>query len=84
MGYEVKHCRLEPGDVLTLYSDGVTEENNPSGEEFGEKRLERLLAHKGRGGAVDLVEAVRRAVLAWAAGAEPADDVTVVVARRLP
>src|SRR5258706_6815536 len=43
MGYEVKHSRLLPGDVLTLYSDGVTEENNPSGEEFGEERLASLL-----------------------------------------
>mgnify|MGYP003694157193 CR=1 FL=1 len=32
MSYEVKHARLDPGDVLTLFSDGVTEENNPSGE----------------------------------------------------
>jgi serine phosphatase RsbU (regulator of sigma subunit) len=84
MGYEVKHCRLEPGDVLTLFSDGVTEENDPSGEEFGEGRLAQLLSEKGHGPAVDLVEAVRQAVLVWAAGAVPADDVTVVVARRNP
>lgn len=82
--YEVKRCRLEPGDVLTLFSDGVTEENNPSGEEFGEERLARVLGERGRGAAVDLVEAVRQAVLAWAAGAAPTDDVTVVVARRVP
>lgn len=84
MGYEVKTCRLERGDVLTLYSDGVTEENNPAGEEFGEDRLSQLLLEKGRGQAADLVEGIRRAVLAWAAGASAADDVTVVVARRVP
>lgn len=82
-GYEVKHSRLEPGDVLTLFSDGVTEENNPGGEEFGEVRLARLLVERGRGGAANLVEGIRQAVLAWAAGAAAADDVTVVVASRL-
>jgi serine phosphatase RsbU (regulator of sigma subunit) len=83
-GYEVKRTRLEPGDVLTLFSDGVTEENNPGGEEFGEERLARLLLAKGPGGAVGLVEGIRQAVLAWAAGAMATDDVTVVVARRIP
>jgi sigma-B regulation protein RsbU (phosphoserine phosphatase) len=83
-GYDVRTCRLEPGDVLTMYSDGVTEENNPGGEEFGEERLGQLLLEKGRGAASGLVEGVRKAVLSWAAGAAAADDVTVVVARRIP
>jgi serine phosphatase RsbU (regulator of sigma subunit) len=84
MGYEVKHSRLMPGDVLTLFSDGVTEENNPGGEEFGEERLAKLLVAMGRSGAATLVEGIRQAVLAWAAGAAAADDVTVVVASRAP
>jgi len=84
MGYEVKHSRLLPGDVLTLFSDGVTEENSPGGEEFGEDRLSRLLVERGRGGAANLVEGIRQAVVAWAAGAAAADDVTVVVAARVP
>lgn len=82
--YEVKRSRLAPGDVLTLFSDGVTEENSPSGEEFGEKRLGHVLAENGSVDAGSVVEAVRRSVLDWAAGAAPADDVTVVVARRVP
>jgi len=81
--YEVKHSSLRPGDVLTLFSDGVTEENNPAGEEFGEKRLADVLVKNGKVDAVAVVEAVRSTVLAWAAGGVPADDVTVVVARRV-
>ncbi len=84
LAYEVSTARLEPGDVLTLFSDGVTEENNPSGEEFGESRLAQVLLEKGRGPAAGLVDGIRQAVLSWAAGAPAADDVTVVVARRLP
>jgi serine phosphatase RsbU (regulator of sigma subunit) len=67
-----------------MYSDGVTEENNPGGEEFGEDRLAKLLIAKGRGGAKNLVEGIRQAVLSWAAGRAAADDVTVVVASRVP
>ena len=81
--YEVKHSRLMPGDMLTLFSDGVTEENNPAGEEYGEKRLAGVLSENGKIDAVAVVEAVRRSVLTWAAGGAPADDVTVVVARRV-
>jgi serine phosphatase RsbU (regulator of sigma subunit)/pSer/pThr/pTyr-binding forkhead associated (FHA) protein len=86
MTYEVKHSRLGPGDVLTLFSDGVTEENNPGGEEFGDDRLAGLLVqfNKANHGAETVVEGIRQAVLLWAAGAAAADDVTVVVARRVP
>jgi len=84
LGYEVKRCRLEPGDVLTLFSDGVTEEQDPSGEEFGEDRLAKLVVERASGGATQLVEDIRARVLAWAAGAPAADDVTVLIARRVP
>ena len=73
----MKHQTLRPGDVLTLFSDGVTEENNPAGEEFGEKRLADVLvenARRRRGGPGRTRSAAT--VLTWAAGGAPADDVT--------
>jgi serine phosphatase RsbU (regulator of sigma subunit)/pSer/pThr/pTyr-binding forkhead associated (FHA) protein len=84
LGYEVRRCRLEPGDVLTLFSDGVTEEQNPSGEEFGEQRLAGLVVERASAGAAQLVDDIRARVLAWAAGAPAADDITVLIARRVP
>jgi serine phosphatase RsbU (regulator of sigma subunit)/pSer/pThr/pTyr-binding forkhead associated (FHA) protein len=84
LGYDVKQCRLLPGDVLTLFSDGVTEEQDPSGEEFGEARLAQFVVDRAGVGASQLVEEIRVRVLAWAAGAPAADDVTVLIARRLP
>ena len=84
LGYEQKTVRLLPGDALTLFSDGVTEEQNPAGEEFGEDRLARLITAREAGGAAAVVEAVRQAVESWAAGAPAADDVTVLVVRRNP
>jgi len=84
LGYDVKTCRLEPGDVLTLFSDGVTEEQDPSGEEFGEDRLAKLVVSHAGDGAARLVAEIKARILAWAAGAPAADDVTVLIARRCP
>lgn len=46
--YENAECELAPGDIVLLYSDGLTEATNASEEMFGEDRMtERLLAHAG-------------------------------------
>ncbi len=42
--YEPDHARLEPGDALVMYSDGITEAEDPAGEPFDESGLERTLA----------------------------------------
>jgi serine phosphatase RsbU (regulator of sigma subunit) len=81
MRYEEEHARMEPGDVLLLYSDGVTEAFNPAGEEFDERIKEAAAAKRGESAAA-IVQAVHEAVAAWVAGQPPTDDVTVVAARR--
>ena len=74
---------LEPGDVVVLFSDGVTEAIRPgTREEFGEARLGKLIAQHRGDSAERLVERLRDAVTAWCAGAPPADDITLVVAKR--
>jgi serine phosphatase RsbU (regulator of sigma subunit) len=82
MGYDARICQFNAGDVLTLFSDGVTEETNPAGEEFGEQQLIDLLMNDGRTDSGAIVGGISRAVTAWAAGAPAADDITVVVVRR--
>lgn len=76
-------CRLEPGDALLMYSDGVTEAVNPAEEEFGEERLAELLRERRQEPAQAIVDAVHDAVQDFTAGQPPADDITVVVARRV-
>ena len=72
---------LNPGDTLVLYTDGVTEAMNPSGETFGQERLTEAL--EGSAGAVDRVMgSVLVAVNAHAEGAALQDDVTLVLVRR--
>jgi len=81
--YREMRARLEPGDILALYSDGVTEANNTADEEFGEERLiEALRQHRGEP-AETIVQAVRTALAAFTAKAPQADDITLVIARRL-
>lgn len=77
-----QRVRFEPGDVLLLYSDGVTEAVNPAGEEFGEERLVGILKQQGYGAAQAIVTSVYEAVQAWTEGQPAADDITVVVACR--
>lgn len=67
---------LAPGDVLFCFTDGVTEARSRSGELFGEARLRETL-QPGRS-AEQVVADVIAAVEAFAAGAEPADDITVL------
>jgi sigma-B regulation protein RsbU (phosphoserine phosphatase) len=80
--YPVTRFRLAPGDLLVLYTDGVTEARNASDEEYGTERLSALVAaHAG-----DAPEAVVRACVedlaAFRGRAPRADDVTVMVIHR--
>ncbi|HKM91144.1 MAG TPA: SpoIIE family protein phosphatase [Candidatus Acidoferrales bacterium] len=77
---QVVETVLHPGDILVMYTDGVTEAPNAEGEEFGEKRLlESMRAQKHRS-AADLLAGVTAAVQQFSSGAQ-ADDLTLVVAR---
>jgi serine phosphatase RsbU (regulator of sigma subunit) len=81
--YSEMHAQLDHGDMLVLYSDGVTEANNPAYDEFDEERfIEVLKAHRTLP-AAEIVQAVIKAVTEVAAGAPQADDITLLVAKRL-
>ena len=71
---------LDAGDTLLLYSDGVTEAADASGDEFGPDRLARTLRESNAKTAGDLVRETINAVSAFS-GASLADDVTVVAIR---
>ena len=80
--YRSAELMLEPGDILYLYTDGVTEQADPHGELFGE---ERLLAFISGGGFIEHPEncagAVLAGVTAHAVGAEQSDDRTQLIVR---
>jgi len=81
--YQEHRCRTEPGDMIVLYSDGVTEATSAEEEEFGEHRLAQLLVSLRTEPARAVIEKVNQAIVEFTGGAPPADDLTLVVARRL-
>ena len=79
---EVAESGLEPGDILALYTDGVTESPNADEEEFGEQRLlESLMRHRSLT-AEQLVRAAVDDVVAFSTH-DQFDDITLIVAKRL-
>ena len=74
-------CRLEPGDSVVAFSDGVTEATRLDGSDFGEERLVAA-ARANRGLApTALVDALFTAVRDFAGDVPPRDDITVAVVR---
>ncbi len=74
---------LDEGDTLLIYSDGITEEINSAGVEFGVGGLARVASGRRTDSAATIVSEVNQALLAWTGGAPPADDMTLIVARRV-
>src|SRR5271166_3890512 len=72
----VHRATLRPGDLVFLYTDGVTEAADPDGTQFGERRLPDLLAEGLEADANGWVARVRAAVSDFARGAPQSDDVT--------
>ncbi len=80
--YRNDKITLEKGDMLFTFTDGVTEAMNRDGEQFGEERLEKLLAKCGGKTSQETIDTVRAAVAEWAGEAEQSDDVTMLVIKR--
>ena len=80
--YEEATIELAPGDRLYLYSDGIYEERDPKGEEFGRDRFEAALV-AARGLPLDAsIDAVLDAVRAWSGRERLLDDVAVLAVER--
>lgn len=78
--YEDAEARLEPGDRLVLYTDGVTEATNSEGQEFGEPKLVELGSRNVALSASDLLETIMKEVASFSAGSFQDDFTLVVVA----
>jgi sigma-B regulation protein RsbU (phosphoserine phosphatase) len=74
---------LEPGDMLVIYTDGVVELSDPSGEEYGCPRLEALLRNRASLSAAAIVNEVKRATIDFHALPAYEDDFTLMVVKRV-
>jgi len=82
--YEQKTIKMQKGDVVVLFSDGVTEASRLDiDEEFGEDRLATNVAELTEMPAQSIIETVNQRVQEFTKGAPAADDITMVVARRV-
>jgi phosphoserine phosphatase RsbU/P len=81
--YERGYVHLDSGNVVVMFSDGITERENRRGVQFGVGRLRRLVLEHKEADARTLVEAIFRTVEEFATGKPSVDDMTVVVVRRM-
>ena len=78
VNYEELTLEVEPGDLFVFFSDGITESTNADGEEFGEKRLYKIIEQNGNRSAVQTVSAIFAAVKEFVGEVDAFDDQTVV------
>lgn len=81
--YGERSIQLESGDLLVCYTDGITEPENPYGEEYGEARLIELLLQNANRDAADIAGLVVADVTRWTGATELQDDMTILLARKL-
>jgi phosphoserine phosphatase RsbU/P len=77
--YDTGRERVSSGDMLLLFSDGVTEAENPEGEELGDDRLAGWLGLGVSLSATEVVDAIQRELAAFCGTAAARDDVTLMV-----
>ena len=81
--YTVSEARLEPGDSLVMYTDGITEAANPEQEEFGRERLVEVCREHHAESPKKLASSIEAVVDKFVEGVPYHDDRTLVIVRRL-
>ena len=81
--YYEYYATIEPGQMLVLYTDGVTEAMNPSGEEYGGQRLIAAALRGRHLSARELIDFIHRDVIDWTGGRGAHDDVTFFIIKAL-
>lgn len=80
--YREGRTQLQMGDVLVIYSDGVTEAASPSGEEFGPTRLYEVVSRNIDASAAGVRDRIESALTKFSQGTQAADDITLVIVKR--
>lgn len=81
--YSEKTVKMQQGDLLVAYTDGIVEPENAYGEMFGDDRLKDLLVKYASADSSEIIARTMEAVNQWTGSGELQDDMTMVVARRL-
>jgi sigma-B regulation protein RsbU (phosphoserine phosphatase) len=77
-------ARMQPGDTLVLYTDGISEAENDGGDEYGTERLQRLIEENGLGCPMKFVDAFKKHLDGFRGGRERFDDETLLAIQYAP
>lgn len=80
--FSLQNVKFEPGNILTLFSDGLTETRNEAGIEYGMDRLEGVLTRESFSSASDVVGACLQDLKSFRGGRPGTDDLTIMAIRR--
>lgn len=80
--YSQAQVKLDPGDIVVLYSDGITEMRNSNKEEYGRLRLQKMITENKDLNANDLVDKIVDDVDTFRGEVNPHDDMTTLVLKR--
>jgi len=83
MPYSQKALEMVSGDLMVLYTDGVTDALNPQGEEYGMERLMATLAEVRQKSAEEIAATIENELQTFMDGRDPYDDVTLLIVRRV-
>lgn len=74
-------CQLGEGDLYLFFTDGISEANNSSGEEFGEERLEKLIVRFAESGPKTILDEMRNSVMRFSGKTRRRDDITAIAVK---
>ncbi|MBN1889765.1 MAG: PP2C family protein-serine/threonine phosphatase [Thermoflexales bacterium] len=77
--FTAQEQQMQPGDVLVIYSDGITEAFDPDHQLFGQERLVEAVRSPGLASAGQFLQAIEAAVMAFAASTPQSDDITLLI-----
>ena len=80
--YQSRTLQLDKGDILVVYSDGLTDAENPQGEMFGKKRLLEIIRREAPSGSHAVEQRFLNAIEDFTQGTPQTDDITFVVVEK--
>jgi len=80
--YESRTLLLNKGDILVVYSDGLTDAEDPDGKMFGEKRLLEIVRRDAPMGSLAVKQSLLKTIDDFTQGIPQTDDITFVVVEK--
>jgi serine phosphatase RsbU (regulator of sigma subunit) len=80
--FESRAFHLDKGDILVVYSDGLTDAGAPRGEMFGDKRLLEIIGREGPSGSQAVEQSLLKAIQDFTEGTPQTDDITFVIVEK--